>query len=78
MCHVHECTCHLWRMKAVPAMFLVLEPLGLLVGVQKGDVRVHYEHYIVIQEWWGLNNQIKRIVDRIAKDGSFIALAPDL
>jgi carboxymethylenebutenolidase len=32
---------------------------------------------IVIQEWWGLNDNIMDICDRLAKEG-FIALAPDL
>ena len=32
---------------------------------------------VVIQEWWGLNEQIKGIVDRFAAAG-FSALAPDL
>lgn len=32
---------------------------------------------IVLQEWWGLNPQIKRVADRLADDG-FVALAPDL
>lgn len=32
---------------------------------------------IVIQEWWGLNPQIKRTADRLAGEG-FVALAPDL
>jgi carboxymethylenebutenolidase len=32
---------------------------------------------IVIQEWWGLNPQIKRTADRLAAEG-FVALAPDL
>jgi carboxymethylenebutenolidase len=32
---------------------------------------------IVIQEWWGLNPQIKRTADRFAEAG-FVALAPDL
>jgi carboxymethylenebutenolidase len=31
---------------------------------------------IVIQEWWGLNDQIKRTADRFAQEG-FVALAPD-
>ncbi|MDQ3810276.1 MAG: dienelactone hydrolase family protein [Chloroflexota bacterium] len=31
---------------------------------------------IVIQEWWGLNNQIRRTADEIARNG-FVALAPD-
>jgi len=32
---------------------------------------------IVIQEWWGLNDQIKGVVERLATEG-FVALAPDL
>src|SRR3954453_8604263 len=32
---------------------------------------------IVVQEWWGLNPQIKGVADRLAGDG-FVALAPDL
>ena len=32
---------------------------------------------LVIQEWWGLNDQIKSVVERLASEG-FVALAPDL
>jgi carboxymethylenebutenolidase len=32
---------------------------------------------IVIQEWWGINEQIKTTCDRFAAEG-FVALAPDL
>jgi carboxymethylenebutenolidase len=32
---------------------------------------------IVIQEWWGLNDQIKGVAERLATEG-FVALAPDL
>lgn len=32
---------------------------------------------IVIQEWWGLNPQMKGVADRLATEG-FVALAPDL
>jgi carboxymethylenebutenolidase len=32
---------------------------------------------VVLQEWWGLNDQIKGVADRFAKEG-FRALVPDL
>lgn len=32
---------------------------------------------IVIQEWWGLDDSLKKVVDRFASEG-FVALAPDL
>jgi len=32
---------------------------------------------LVIQEWWGLNEQIREVCDRLAT-GGFVALAPDL
>ncbi|MFZ4514996.1 MAG: dienelactone hydrolase family protein [Acidimicrobiia bacterium] len=32
---------------------------------------------VVIQEWWGLNEQIRGVCDRLARHG-FVALAPDL
>ena len=32
---------------------------------------------LVIQEWWGLDDDVKRIADRCA-DAGFVALAPDL
>ena len=32
---------------------------------------------VIIHEWWGLNDQIKKIADRYAGEG-FVAIAPDL
>jgi carboxymethylenebutenolidase len=32
---------------------------------------------VVIHEWWGLNEQIKRVADRLAEEG-YMAIAPDL
>lgn len=32
---------------------------------------------VVIQEWWGLNDHIKEVADRYAREG-FVAMAPDL
>ncbi len=37
----------------------------------------HGPGVVVIQEWWGLNDQIREVCDRFADDG-FVALAPDL
>jgi len=33
---------------------------------------------IVLQEWWGLNDQMKAYVDKYNTDGKFNALSPDL
>jgi len=35
------------------------------------------QHVVVIQEWWGLNEQIRGVCERFAAAG-FNALAPDL
>jgi carboxymethylenebutenolidase len=32
---------------------------------------------VVLQEWWGLDDSVRRMVDRFAEEG-FVALAPDL
>jgi carboxymethylenebutenolidase len=32
---------------------------------------------VLIQEWWGLNDHVRSLLDRLAKEG-FVALAPDL
>ena len=45
---------------------------GYLSALQAGRPGV-----VVIQEWWGLNDQICGIADRMARAG-FNALAPDL
>src|SRR3979411_3560611 len=46
---------------------------GYLANAQRG----HAPGVVVIQEWWGLQEQIKGMCDRFALAG-FDALAPDL
>ncbi len=41
------------------------------------DMNGEAKPVIVIHEWWGLNDQIKRTADRYANEG-FVAVAPDL
>ena len=36
-----------------------------------------YPGVIVVQEWWGLNDHIRDVAQRLAA-GGFVALAPDL
>jgi carboxymethylenebutenolidase len=54
--------------------------------IQLGEVKGHiakpegtgpFPALIVIQEWWGLDDQTKSIADRFAKEG-YLAFAPDL
>ncbi len=49
------------------------EAKGYLANAARGDA----PGLVVIQEWWGLSEQIKGLVDRFALAG-FDALAPDL
>ena len=41
------------------------------------DVDTPAPGVVVIQEWWGLNDHMRDIADRLAGEG-FVALAPDL
>jgi carboxymethylenebutenolidase len=44
------------------------------ISTPKGEVK---GGLVVIQEWWGLNEQIKKTADRFAAEG-YLALVPDL
>ena len=37
----------------------------------------HAPGVVVIQEWWGLDSEVKAVADRLAKSG-YRALVPDL
>src|SRR5262245_30200503 len=50
---------------------------GRASGYQSAPASDHGPGVIVIQEWWGLNANIRSIADRFAAEG-FVALAPDL
>lgn len=41
------------------------------------DDALTYPGIVVIQEWWGMNDHIKDVVNRFAREG-FVAVAPDL
>jgi len=50
---------------------------GLMGYLARPDDEATHPAVIVIQEWWGLNENIKDIAQRFANEG-FVALAPDL
>ncbi|MBH9553572.1 dienelactone hydrolase family protein [Inhella sp. 4Y17] len=50
---------------------------GLTPAYQTQAARPDAPGVVVIQEWWGLNPQIRSVVDRLAAAG-YTALAPDL
>jgi carboxymethylenebutenolidase len=51
------------------------DTVGGALGLPAGDGKA--PAVVVVQEWWGLNEQIKGTVDRLAAEG-FLVLAPDL
>lgn len=53
------------RDEQVQAYFVRPQKAGTFPGV------------VIIHEWWGLNDQIKHVADRIAEEG-YVAIAPDL
>ena len=58
-------------------MIDVLRPDGNSIRAYRADAGNNKPCVVVIQEWWGLNEQICGIADRFA-DAGFTALAPDL
>lgn len=47
-------------------------------GMIFGDPAQVKKGVIVIQEWWGMNEQIQKEAEEISKDGGFVTLTPDL
>jgi len=53
-------------------------PDGQLVNAYLAEPKIeNAPGIVVIQEWWGLNDQIKGVADRLAEAG-YRALVPDL
>lgn len=48
------------------------------VAIPAQEIRKEKGGIIVLQEWWGLNHQIKSMAQRISDATGCIALAPDL
>lgn len=51
---------------------------GPCPGVMDGDVTKTTKGLIVLQEWWGMNEQIKTAAHDIGMLGNFVTLVPDL
>ncbi|XP_053382146.1 protein usf-like isoform X2 [Mercenaria mercenaria] len=47
-------------------------------GILHGDVSKTKKGVIVLQEWWGINDQIKDEAKDIGERGNFVTLVPDL
>lgn len=51
---------------------------GKCEGVLQGDFSQTKKGLIVLQEWWGMNEQIQNEAEEIGNLGKFITLVPDL
>ncbi|XP_060581394.1 uncharacterized protein LOC132737995 [Ruditapes philippinarum] len=47
-------------------------------GVLQGTGQNRTKGLIVLQEWWGMNDQIKQEAEEIGEMGKFVTLVPDL
>lgn len=61
-----------------PVNFTSLNPLGDCPGSLNGGMRAPSKCVIVVQEWWGMNEQIKQQALDIATQGKFVTVVPDL
>ncbi|KAL4220361.1 hypothetical protein ACF0H5_020767 [Mactra antiquata] len=53
-------------------------PLGDCSGILFGNLGIARKGLIVLQEWWGITDEIKRQGKQFAEQGPFITLVPDL
>ena len=58
--------------------FISQNPLGDCPGSLNGGMRSPSKCLVVVQEWWGMNEQIKEQARHIAELGKFVTLVPDL
>ena len=61
-----------------PVHFTSTNPLGDCPGSLNGAMRYPSKCLIVVQEWWGMNEQIKEQARHIGELGKFVTLVPDL
>ena len=61
-----------------PVNFTSLNPVGDCPGSLNGAMRDPDKCLVVIQEWWGMNEQIKQQALDIAGLGSMTTIVPDL
>ena len=61
-----------------PVNFTSLNPVGDCPGSLNGAMRDPDKCLVVIQEWWGMNEQIKQQALDIAGLGSMTTILPDL
>lgn len=61
-----------------PVTFSSLNPLGDCPGSLNGGMRDPTKCLLVVQEWWGMNEQIKQQALEIGAQGKFVTLVPDL
>ncbi|EDO43288.1 predicted protein [Nematostella vectensis] len=61
-----------------PVMFNSSNSLGPCPGSLAGNITHTQRCVIVVQEWWGMNEQIKQQAVNISNRGNFVTLVPDL
>lgn len=61
-----------------PVTFSSLNPLGDCPGSLNGGMRDPMKCLVVVQEWWGMNEQIKQQALDIGTQGKFVTMVPDL
>lgn len=61
-----------------PVSFASSNPLGDCPGSLNGGMRAPSKCLLVVQEWWGMNEQIKEQGRHIGELGKFVTMVPDL